>query len=675
MADPIKQEVIIDINLEQDEGAFKKLADLKGTLNDLKNQRNGLNEALKKELITQREYNSEIVRVEALQKRAAAQYNQTQRSVTGLKNPFDKLNDSIKNQTKLLGGALPALDKISGGSASAATGIFSMVKAAAAFIATPLGLALAAITALLAPFATFLFKTGEGADLVNREMEGFRSVLDKVKAKLIETGKEQKGFFDNLIEGIKDSNPVLRGLITAYEGLAEEGKNYADVLDRIQDGQENFSIQAAKDENEVKRLILQSKNRTSSEKERVDLLERALSIEAALVAKRTQFAQDEFSAIVERNRSLLETAHITQQAGETQEEFIDNNINAIRDFDEALATSLINSRVKLEEAKASGIAIEEKAQNQLDAIKDKADKKEDDRKAKKFKDSEDERKQRIEDLDAKMSQEENELISDQERADFNAELDQKVKAGLTERLNAYEDGKKKRLLQALEFERGVTQARIGLAGQLGVVLTQLAGRNKILATAGVVIERAAAIASILAHIGEANAKAIASSPLTLGQPWVGINTASGLLSITSILASAAQSISAINSSKFAHGGIANNGGVLNGRSHANGGIPFSVGGRVGFEAEGGEAIINKRSTSLFRRELSAINQAGGGVPFASGGITGNETRIATANATAKLDFNQLLNGINRIQTVLVLPDLRDVENSVDTINRRATVVG
>ena len=59
------------------------------------------------------------------------------------------------------------------------------------------------------------------------------------------------------------------------------------------------------------------------------------------------------------------------------------------------------------------------------------------------------------------------------------------------------------------------------------------------------------------------------------------------------------------------------GGLLQGASHAQGGIPFTVGGVPGFEAEGGEAIINKRSTAMFRPLLSAMNEAGGGAKFQS----------------------------------------------------------
>ena len=52
---------------------------------------------------------------------------------------------------------------------------------------------------------------------------------------------------------------------------------------------------------------------------------------------------------------------------------------------------------------------------------------------------------------------------------------------------------------------------------------------------------------------------------------------------------------------------ASKGMLLKGKSHAQGGIPI--------EAEGGEAIINKRSTAMFAPLLSLINQVGGGVPF------------------------------------------------------------
>lgn len=113
-------------------------------------------------------------------------------------------------------------------------------------------------------------------------------------------------------------------------------------------------------------------------------------------------------------------------------------------------------------------------------------------------------------------------------------------------------------------------------------------------------------------------------------------------------AAGAVQIGKIASTKFARGGMLRNlsrsGGVLRGPSHARGGIPFSVNGQGGFEAEGNEAIINKRSTKMFRPLLSQINQAGGGVAFGRGGITryaagsiitGNQTRQSAGIAESR----------------------------------------
>jgi hypothetical protein len=61
------------------------------------------------------------------------------------------------------------------------------------------------------------------------------------------------------------------------------------------------------------------------------------------------------------------------------------------------------------------------------------------------------------------------------------------------------------------------------------------------------------------------------------------------------------------------------GGMVYGPSHEQGGVKYNVGGKV-VELEGGEAVINKKSTQMFRPILSELNQAGGGVSFARGGL-------------------------------------------------------
>jgi len=97
--------------------------------------------------------------------------------------------------------------------------------------------------------------------------------------------------------------------------------------------------------------------------------------------------------------------------------------------------------------------------------------------------------------------------------------------------------------------------------------------------------------------------------------------------ITGALATASYgaNLSAINQRKFFPKRFAD-GGMVNGPSHNEGGVPFSVQGRSGYEMEGGEFIVNKKATSMHRDLLDRINKSGrtsptiGRMKFADGGL-------------------------------------------------------
>lgn len=97
-----------------------------------------------------------------------------------------------------------------------------------------------------------------------------------------------------------------------------------------------------------------------------------------------------------------------------------------------------------------------------------------------------------------------------------------------------------------EYKASIQMAYIDITGQAAALAKQLFEKSKGVQIAGLVVEQAGAIGKILANLGVANAKAIAQFPATVGQPWVGINTASTALSIASIVASTAKQIQKIN---------------------------------------------------------------------------------------------------------------------------------
>jgi hypothetical protein len=100
-----------------------------------------------------------------------------------------------------------------------------------------------------------------------------------------------------------------------------------------------------------------------------------------------------------------------------------------------------------------------------------------------------------------------------------------------------------------------------------------------------------------------------------------------LTSIGTAIASAqyAVQLSSINQRQFFPTRFAQ-GGVVNGPSHAEGGVPFTVQGRGGYEMEGGEFIVNKEATKRNYSLLRQINDSvkpssySSGRIFAAGGI-------------------------------------------------------
>tara|TARA_R110000751_G_scaffold18012_1_gene54961 strand:- start:1206 stop:3152 length:1947 start_codon:yes stop_codon:yes gene_type:complete len=119
---------------------------------------------------------------------------------------------------------------------------------------------------------------------------------------------------------------------------------------------------------------------------------------------------------------------------------------------------------------------------------------------------------------------------------------------------------------------------------------------------------------------------------------------------------------------FGDGGVVEefaNGGMVQGASHANGGVKFAVGGRVN-ELEGGEAVINKRSTAMFKDQLSSMNQAGGGVKFADGGLLNSPT-------FAQQQFSMGGKSTGSQKVYVVEADISNTQQSVNVLQAAATL--
>jgi hypothetical protein len=115
--------------------------------------------------------------------------------------------------------------------------------------------------------------------------------------------------------------------------------------------------------------------------------------------------------------------------------------------------------------------------------------------------------------------------------------------------------------------------------------------------------------------------------------------------------------------KFADGGL------VNGPSHSEGGVPFSVRGQGGYEMEGGEYIVNKKSTQKYRSLLDQINGYGkSNYKFAAGGIVKDPIEVANRQielleAIASSNISMVGKLDKPVRAFVSAADLRSDENA------------
>lgn len=179
---------------------------------------------------------------------------------------------------------------------------------------------------------------------------------------------------------------------------------------------------------------------------------------------------------------------------------------------------------------------------------------------------------------------------------------------------------KKKTQDELKLEKAKEEAKLSLAQSVFGGLKSLAGEQSALGKAAAIAE-----ATINTYLGVS--KAI-SQGLPMGAVMAAITLATGMMNVAKI---------ASTDVKYEKGGL------LKGKSHNEGGIPFTVAGRGGFEAEGGEYIVNKRATAMYFPVLEAINRSAGygnynPVYMAAGGVI-------KQILDAQIDYKEMMNAI------------------------------
>ena len=109
------------------------------------------------------------------------------------------------------------------------------------------------------------------------------------------------------------------------------------------------------------------------------------------------------------------------------------------------------------------------------------------------------------------------------------------------------DERKRIKMEEIDFKNMMQNLELDIVEKFGGILQDLAGKNKKLATAGVIIQSAASIARIIANTAAANARAILELGPIAGSAFAIKNSISAGLSVVATTIAAVKAIQQINS--------------------------------------------------------------------------------------------------------------------------------
>jgi hypothetical protein len=281
---------------------------------------------------------------------------------------LEKQKINIGNYRSALDGVHPALGKVAGGLEQGTQGFKAMTMQALRFIATPIGALLAAIVAVFTLLKSALASNNELMDKFENITNAVGVVLNVIVARVGKLGEALialvSGDFDKAIDL---TSQAFTGLAAEIENAVAQGQLYLDLSRELEDAQRALRIETAKQENEIKRLVVAAKNRNLTFDEQEELLRRALSLEEDLVAKRAENAQKDL--VITAKRIALDR-QLSQSSEETFDQFVQRLVESERLADEQ--TDEIVSKIEaVEQARGSSLAFQEKLENSLAAIQEK----------------------------------------------------------------------------------------------------------------------------------------------------------------------------------------------------------------------------------------------------------------------------------------------------------------
>lgn len=661
---------------EEREILFKLRIDRSGSQEEVKKMTEEAEKqeaAIKKNTAAIKAEADSIAALRARNKELTAERNATstateagRQKIAALNAELDKNNKVIKDNVDAytkqkigIGDYQGALDKLVPGLGATVNGIRSMTAAGLTFIATPIGMVIAAIGVALGALMAYFKGSEKGQNDLNRIMligstimEKFMDILEGVGEALFNAFSNPKQALLDLVDFIKNNlinrftalSVIMEGIVNldfkkVANGVIQLGTGIENGIDKIQKFGEAIIATA----NEAVR----QGNRLADLSEKIDKQERALVVERAKVSLEVSKLRAE--AIKQEGDAKRETV---EQAIKLEEQLADKevalakirlaNARAIRDTngaDKEALDAVAKATADVMAAEESRYSATLRFQKEIEKLDEEARKEQEAI-------EEEQRKTNEEFVKKKLKEEEDEQ--------------KRIEAEQKKNNEKYLEEQKKRAEKEVKIEEIKTGAITGLGNKL------TKGRIDMQKLYGNFFKAGAAKETIINTKAAAMGvyKALASIPI--------VGPVLGGIAYALVMAKGLADAAGINAIAFARGGRV----PLSGTRIKTGmGIPItrSNGDDLLATVKRGEVILNEKQQAKLggARTFARI-----GVPgFADGGVT-QETRVAASDLRTEQNLLDVANALlNQPRQILVMEEYEAKKASVDGIKNTARVIG
>lgn len=594
----------------------------------------------------------------------------------------EKQRLNIGNYASALDRLVPGLGKFTQGLEGGTNQMKQLTIQSLRFLATPIGAIIAAVVLAMAALTQYFTATEEGGDKLAKALKVLQAVFEVIQDRIIRVGKALFAFVTgNFAEGIDGLAHSFDGVSDSIRSAIDNASELADRLDALEDYEVAYSIAVSKSANEIKRLIIESKNRKKTESEQQKSLAEADELESKRVSWRLALTREAIALKAKEMKVELDRLEIVQISGETTLEFA-NRIALSTDVSLSKRKEIAELINKYNQEQGESINLIAKIQNKQDAADEKRLANLDKLRAAEEKANDDKNKRQFE-MDKQDEEREVELYKDYlDKKKLAAEIHDTYITHLADKQKKKEDKdrqdelkrEEKAKQQQAETEHRIEQFKYdGINALASSSFAKKKGLNVLLNT----IFKANAIKETIANT---YAAAMAAYKSAASIPYVGWII--GPIAAAAVAAVGALEVSKIAGITFARGGRVNKSGTFDGPSHSGGGIDYiRSDGKHKINVEGGENFyVLNRSASREINALSRANVKHGGVSFDTkttraqfGGQIETRQAIATAqDATSTSDIVQAV--LENVTLVVGVNDIIDKVGRKNAVKNTAKVV-